>query len=116
YRWKIETFFKWMKQHLKIKTFCGKSQNAVYNQLWIALIIYCLQVLVKIKSGDVGTLLEVKRTLKTFLFKPFDAFIRSLYRKPTRTSEGRKKYDWEAEFQIIQRQFNEGEVAHLDDL
>lgn len=116
YRWKIETFFKWMKQHLKIKTFYGKSENAVYNQIWIALIIYCLQVLIKIKAGDGGTLLEVKRTLQTFLFKPFEAFVRSLYRKPTRTSKGRKTYDFEAEFRIIQRQFDEGEVAHLDDL
>lgn len=33
YRWKIETFFKWMKQHLKIKSFYGKSQNAVYTQI-----------------------------------------------------------------------------------
>lgn len=116
YRWKIETFFKWMKQHLKVKTFYGKSQNAVYNQLWIALIIYCLQVLLKIKAGDEGTLLKVKWTLRTFLFKPFDAFIRSLFRKPTRTSKGRKSYDFEAEFRIIQRQFEEREVEHLDDI
>ena len=116
YRWKIETFFKWMKQHLKMKTFYGKSENAVYNQIWIALIIYCLQVLIKIKAGDVGTMLEIKWTLQTFLFHPFHAFVRSLYRKPTRISTGRKKYDWETEFQVIQRQFDEGEVDHLDDL
>lgn len=116
YRWKIETFFKWMKQHLKIKTFFGKSQNAVYNQLWIALITYCLQVLLQLKAGNHGALLEVKRTLQSFLFKRFDGFIRALFRKPTRTSKGRQKHDWQAEFRIIQRQFDEGEVEHLDDL
>ncbi|WP_164217324.1 IS4 family transposase [Virgibacillus sp. YIM 98842] len=116
YRWKIETFFKWMKQHLKIKTFYGKSQNAVYNQLWIALITYGLQVLLQSKAGNHGALLDIKRTLQSFLFKRFDGFIRALFRKPTRTSKGRKKYDWQAEFQVIQRQFDEGEVAHLDDL
>ncbi|WP_338030304.1 transposase [Fervidibacillus albus] len=49
YRWKIEIFFKWMKQHLKIKTFYGHSENAVYNQIWIALITYLLQVLIQLK-------------------------------------------------------------------
>ncbi|BBH21762.1 hypothetical protein Back11_31070 [Paenibacillus baekrokdamisoli] len=37
-RWAIETFFKWMKQHIKIKTFYGTSENAVMNQVWMALI------------------------------------------------------------------------------
>ncbi|MFC0298206.1 IS4 family transposase, partial [Geobacillus jurassicus] len=37
-RWKIETFFKWMKQHLRIKRFWGTSENAVYTQIWVALV------------------------------------------------------------------------------
>ncbi|ASS89042.1 transposase [Aeribacillus pallidus] len=44
-RWKIEIFFNWMKQHLKSKTFYGKSQNEVYNKIWIA----CLQALIQMK-------------------------------------------------------------------
>lgn len=116
YRWKIETFFKWMKQHLKVKTFYGKSLNAVYNQIWIALITYCLQVLIQLKVNHDGALLEVHRTLKDLLFKGFDEFIRALFRKPTRTSTGRKKYDWEEEFRTIERQFNEGQVEHFNDL
>jgi hypothetical protein len=116
YRWKIETFFKWMKQHLKIKTFYGKSQNAVYNQIWIALITYCLEVLLQLKVGHNGPLLDIKRTLQNFLLKGFDGFIRSLFRKPTRQSAGRRKYDWEAEFQVIQRQFDQKEVKHFNDL
>ncbi|WP_391202786.1 IS4 family transposase [Psychrobacillus sp. L4] len=116
YRWKIETFFKWMKQHLKIKSFYGKSQNAVYTQIWIALITYCLQVLLQLRLNHEGPLLDVKETLQNLLFKPFNAFVKALFRPPTRTSNGRKKYDWEREFQHIVRQFDEREVEHLDDL
>ncbi|MFT8872941.1 MAG: IS4 family transposase [Sporolactobacillus sp.] len=98
YRWKIEIFFKWMKQHLKIKSFYGKSENAVYNQIWIALITYCLEVLIQLRVGHDGRLLELKRTLETCLFKGLDAFIRALFRKPTRSSEGQ---DWEKEFDWV---------------
>lgn len=116
YRWKIETFFKWMKQHLKIKTFYGKSANAVYNQIWIALITYCLQILLQLKSGHEGPLLELKRSLKNFLFGDYKAFVKSLFREVTRQSKGRIKKNWEREFAIIERQFSEGEVNHFDDL
>jgi len=40
-RWGIETFFKWIKQHLKIKSFWGQSENAVKTQIWIAIGIPC---------------------------------------------------------------------------
>ncbi|MFD1361947.1 IS4 family transposase [Lentibacillus salinarum] len=93
YRWKIETFFKWVKQHLKVKTFYGKSENAVYTQIWIALITYCLQVLLQLKFNHEGSVLEIKRTLKTLLFQPLDEFLRSFFRKPTRTSKGRQNYN-----------------------
>ncbi len=42
YRWQIELFFKWTKQHLRVKHFYGLSQQAVENQIFIALITYCL--------------------------------------------------------------------------
>lgn len=116
YRWKIETFFKWMKQHLKIKSFYGKSENAVYNQIWISLITYCLQTLLQLKIDYDGPLLDLKRSLVTCLFKGFGTFIQSLFRQPTRRSKGRRKYDWEKEFSIIEQQFDEGEVSHLNDL
>ncbi|MFC0474123.1 transposase, partial [Robertmurraya beringensis] len=61
------TFFKWMKQHLKIKSFFGKSENAVYNQIWIALITYCLEVLLQFRVSHDGSLLGLKRTLETCL-------------------------------------------------
>jgi len=47
YRWKIELFFKWIKQHLKIKSFWGTSENAVKIQIYIAIITYTLVVIIK---------------------------------------------------------------------
>ena len=47
YRWKIELFFKWIKQHLKIKSFWGTSANAVKTQIYIAIITYTLVIIIK---------------------------------------------------------------------
>ena len=47
YRWKIELFFKWIKQHLKIKTFGGYSENAVRIQVYCAIIAYCTVAIIK---------------------------------------------------------------------
>lgn len=49
YRWKVELFFKWIKQHLKIKSFWGTSQNAVRIQVYSAIIAYCLVALIRNK-------------------------------------------------------------------
>ena len=46
-RWKIELFFKWMKQHLRIKKFYGTSENAVKTQIWIAISVYVLIAIIK---------------------------------------------------------------------
>jgi hypothetical protein len=50
-RWRIELFFKWIKQHLRIKVFYGTSQNAVKSQIWIAVATYLLVAIVKKKLG-----------------------------------------------------------------
>jgi hypothetical protein len=59
-RWQIELFFKWIKQHLRIKAFYGTSQNAVKSQIWIAISVYVLIAIVKKR-------LNVEHTLYTFL-------------------------------------------------
>ena len=46
-RWQIELFFKWIKQHLRIKAFYGTSKNAVKTQIWIAISIYVLVAIIK---------------------------------------------------------------------
>lgn len=50
-RWQVELFFKWIKQHLRVKAFFGSSDNAVRTQLWIALSVYVLVALVKKTAG-----------------------------------------------------------------
>ena len=46
-RWKVELFFKWIKQHLRIKAFYGTSENAVRSQIWIAVSVYVLIAIVR---------------------------------------------------------------------
>jgi len=61
-RWKVELFFKWIKQHLRIKSFYGNSRNAVYCQIWIAISTYLLVAIVKKKlklDQSLYTLLQV---------------------------------------------------------
>lgn len=61
-RWKIELFFKWIKQHLRIKKFFGTSLNAVYTQIWIAVSTYLLIVIVKKKlklEQELYTILQI---------------------------------------------------------
>lgn len=61
-RWKVELFFKWIKQHLRIKAFYGTSVNAVKTQIWIAISVYVLVAIVKKKLSlerDLYTLLQI---------------------------------------------------------
>jgi IS4 transposase len=46
-RWQVELFFKWIKQHLRIKQFYGTSENAVKTQIWIAVSVYVLAAIVR---------------------------------------------------------------------
>ena len=68
-RWQVELFFKWIKQHLKIKSFWGTSENAVFNQIWVALIMTILlwinQTLNGIKVSAYKLLIMIKSTLLT---------------------------------------------------
>jgi IS4 transposase len=49
YQWKVELFFKWIKQHLHIRTFFGTSENALKSQIWIAISVYVLIAIIKKK-------------------------------------------------------------------
>ena len=60
YRWKVELFFKWIKQHLRIKSFYGTSENAVKTQIWIAISVYVLVAIIK-------KTLKLEMSLYTFL-------------------------------------------------
>ncbi len=89
-RWAIETFFKWMKQHLRLKRFYGTSERAVHNQIWIALIAFCLHVLVKLDTKVEHSILEISRWLHKLLWQPYAQWLARMKRKPSRTSTGRR--------------------------
>ena len=81
-RWKVELFFKLIKQHLRIKSFYGNSRNAVYCQIWIAICTYLLVAIVKNKlklNQSLYTLLQVL-SLSMFEKTPINKlFSRSSY-------------------------------------
>ena len=68
HRWFIETFFKWMKQHLKIKSFWGRSINAVKTQIWIAISVYVIVLIVKKKLKIQQSIYEILQILSINIF------------------------------------------------
>ena len=63
-RWQIELFFKWVKQHLKLKSFLGTTANAVMTQVWVALCVYLLVAYVKFLLRPPGRLYEIFKRLQ----------------------------------------------------
>ena len=68
-RWQVELFFKWIKQHLTIKSFFGTSENAVKTQIWIAISTYVLMAIVKKRLNLAHTLYEMLRVLNLNMFE-----------------------------------------------
>jgi len=68
-RWQVELFFKWVKQHLRIKTFFGTSENAVKTQIWIAISIYVLVAIVRKRLGLEVSLYQILQILSVTLFE-----------------------------------------------
>ena len=60
-RWQVELFFKWIKQHLKVKSFVGTSRNAVMTQLWIAMCVHLLLSYIKFANRLAWSLNEILR-------------------------------------------------------
>jgi hypothetical protein len=69
HRWKVELFFKWIKQHLRIKAFYGTSENAVKTQIWIAVSIYVLVAIVKKRLRLDQSLYTILQILSLTLFE-----------------------------------------------
>ena len=68
-RWQIELFFKWIKQHLRIKVFFGESENAVKSQIWIAVSVYVLVAIIKKRLGLTASLYEILPILSLTMFE-----------------------------------------------
>ena len=67
-RWGIELFFKWIKQHLKIQTLWGHSQNAVKTQIWIAISVYVIVIIAKKQLKLTNTLYEILQVISLSAF------------------------------------------------
>jgi hypothetical protein len=77
YRWQVELFFKWIKQHLRIKSFFGTSENAVKSQTWIAISVYVLVAIIKKRldiETDLYTILQIL-SLTLFELTPLDQLL-----------------------------------------
>jgi hypothetical protein len=76
-RWQVELFFKWIKQHLRIKVFFGTSENAVKTQIWIAVSVYVLVAIVKKRLNISASLYEILQILSLTMFEriPLDQLL-----------------------------------------
>lgn len=79
-RWQVESFFKWIKQHLRIKVFFGTSENAVKTQIWIAVSVYVLVAIVKKRLNLSVSLYEMLQILSLTMFEkmPLDQLLNNI--------------------------------------
>jgi Transposase DDE domain/Domain of unknown function (DUF4372) len=68
-RWQVELFFKWIKQHLRLKAFYGTSENAVKTQIWIAVSVYVLVAIVRKRLALEASLYQILQILSVTLFE-----------------------------------------------
>jgi IS4 transposase len=68
-RWQVELFFRWIKQHLRIKAFFGTSENAVITQIWIAISVYVLVAIMKKRLDLDQSLYTILQILSVSLFE-----------------------------------------------
>ena len=68
-RWQVELFFKWIKQHLRIKAFYGASENAVKSQIWVAVSVYVLVAIVRKRLGLEASLYQILQIVSLTLFE-----------------------------------------------
>jgi transposase len=86
-RWQVELFFKWIKQHLRIKAFYGTSENAVKTQIWIAVSVYVLVAIVRKRLGLEVSLYQILQILSVTLFEK-TPILRALQPSDSRENSG----------------------------
>ena len=79
-RWQIELFFKWLKQHLKIKKFWGETENAVRIQIYTAITAYCMMAIVQKKMEVERSIYEMLQLVSISLTDTVE--LKTLFRKP----------------------------------
>jgi hypothetical protein len=86
-RWQVELFFKWIKQHLRIKAFYGTSANAVKTQVWVAVSVYVLVAILKKRLGLPQSLYTILQVLSVTLFEKVPIY-QAIAQLPDTTSDG----------------------------
>ena len=91
-RWQVELFFKWIKQHLRIKAFFGTSENAVKSQIWIAVSVYVLVAIVKKRLKLPGSLYQALQILSLTMFErmPLDQLLTQVAADDVDTDSGKQ--------------------------
>lgn len=90
HRWYIELFFKWIKQHLKIKSFWGTSPNTVKTQIWIAIAVYAIVLILKKRAGIEQTNYEILQVLSINIFDKEPIY--QIFKKPNLQNVKEPKY------------------------
>lgn len=108
-RWRIELFFKWIKQHLKIKRFYGTSFNAVLNQIYAALILYCVLKLLHIKLNPKYSFLKMVRLTASGLWNPLTFLTETL--KPTGSKSTLRRFNWKRDYKKLVSEYGVKDVV-----
>lgn len=90
-RWAIELFFKWMKQHMSLVHLYSHKPDAVWNQIYLAMIAHALLQLLYKESATIQSLWSFLKLLRAYETSQWTAFLERLNRQPTKRSNGRRK-------------------------
>jgi hypothetical protein len=93
----VELFFKWIKQHLRIKSFFGTSENAVKTQIWVAVAVYVLVAIVKKRLNITASLYEMLQILSLTMFEkmPLDQLLAQSVTDQIRLDSGNQLFLFE---------------------
>ncbi|WP_264175945.1 transposase [Oceanobacillus halotolerans] len=91
YRWMIETFFKWVKQHLKLVKIWSTKPQGMWNQMFLALAAYGLALILQLQLKSKKKLWPFLRLMRTYMYKPYSEFMEELYQGKSKKSRGRQK-------------------------
>lgn len=105
YRWLIELFFKWMKQHLRLVKVFSYSPTGIWNQLYLALIAFALCTLIQLQNQTSKTVWGVLKLIRAYAHGSWKQVVNALNRLPTRTSKGRQVVDRPPKTQRILKKY-----------
>ncbi|MFC6552365.1 IS4 family transposase [Cohnella cellulosilytica] len=91
YRWLIELFFKWLKQHLRLVKVISYSPQGIWNQLYLALIAFALCTWVRLQAKTTKTTWDILQLIRMYATHPWKEMVRAMQRLPTRKSKGRQR-------------------------